>query len=77
MKDLTAFTDMGSSHCSTALSLVGSMHTSPSLTTNPKYSTSVLVKGTLGQLEMEIFFLHPVEYSLSPFLTFFQCFSKY
>ena len=35
------FTNVGGSHAVTALSLVGSMSTSLSLTTNPKYSTSI------------------------------------
>ena len=36
-----------------------------------------LIKGTLGQFEVEIFLLHPVEYLFSPFLTCFQGFGKH
>ena len=50
MKDLTAFTNLGGSHCSTALSFVGSMSTSLSLTTKPRYSTSVWSKAHLASL---------------------------
>ena len=32
---------------------------------------------TLGQFEVEIFLLHPVEYLFSPFLTCFQGFGKH
>ena len=36
-----------------------------------------LVKSTFGQLEVEVFFLHPFEYSLSPFLAFLKSLGKY
>ena len=36
-----------------------------------------LVKGTFGQFKVEVLFLHPFKYSLSPFLALLQYLSKY
>ena len=36
-----------------------------------------LVKGTLGQFEVEVFLLHPIKYPSHSFLTFFQGFGEY